>query len=594
MPAVPVVAESPSRSERPLRRLSIEQHLALRKGVGYFYLPDSSLVEVRGPDTISYLQSQTTQDIAGLAPGCGAKAAILDRLARIEAHFSVFRLGASCWITAHGHSLAGLIRALERHHIAEDFKLVDHGSAFSLIGVEGPLAPGLLAAHADKALPEPQADRVFQCKIFGEDVAGFGESLTGERGCLLAVAKTRISAFVERLRAAGAALGLVEIDAQTLKNLRLEAGNLWWGHELDTELILPGSGLEEACVSISKGCFVGQEVVTRIRTQGRPPRRIMAARLDPGSREVGLQPGEVSVDGKSVGRVLASGVDSLAGCDMAILSLKRTEAVASLSLVLEQAGQSFHVQILELPLRHSRLRRQRAIDCYGQALRFFSGAEGDSAGDAQAIGPLEEAIAIDPGFGDAYEVLGVILGRLERYDEAIDVMQKLTLVDPNCVMAFSNLSIFHMKKGLITEAEHYRDRATALGFKTAARAAKGQTPPVEGENEARLQDVRRREKVFREVLRLDPGDIPALFGLGQCQIQLREFGAARQTFESLLKLDPQYSAAHLELGRCLLASGDRDAARSVFQNGVEVSKKRGDLMPMKQMATELAKLPQNT
>ncbi len=82
----------------------------------------------------------------------------------------------------------------------------------------------------------------------------------------------------------------------------------------------------------------------------------------------------------------------------------------------------------------------------------------------ESVQLLEEALAIDPDHLDALEALGVILGKMERFDEAIEVMKRLVQKTPTAVMPHSNLSIFYMRQGMIEEAENEKAAATSLSF----------------------------------------------------------------------------------------------------------------------------------
>lgn len=118
-------------------------------------------------------------------------------------------------------------------------------------------------------------------------------------------------------------------------------------------------------------------------------------------------------------------------------------------------------------------RKERANKYLDEALNVFNSApnEGDEAIAAQnkAIELLEKAIKDDPECEDAYETLGVILGRRGRYEEAIHVMKKLETMNPQSIMAQTNLSIFYMKLGDKETAEEHKAKGTVLQFDQALK-----------------------------------------------------------------------------------------------------------------------------
>jgi len=92
--------------------------------------------------------------------------------------------------------------------------------------------------------------------------------------------------------------------------------------------------------------------------------------------------------------------------------------------------------------------------------------------DLMADGRLEEAVvayreslAVDPAFTEAMHGLARALQDLQRYDEAIDVAQKITELDPDDVLAHTSLSVLYQKKGMIPEAEAEGAKARVLGWK---------------------------------------------------------------------------------------------------------------------------------
>jgi len=92
--------------------------------------------------------------------------------------------------------------------------------------------------------------------------------------------------------------------------------------------------------------------------------------------------------------------------------------------------------------------------------------------DLMADGKLEEAVAAyrqslaaDPTFTEAMHGLARALQDLQRYDEAIEVAQRIAEIDPDDVLAHTSLSVLYQKKGMIPEAEAEGAKARVLGWK---------------------------------------------------------------------------------------------------------------------------------
>ncbi len=84
--------------------------------------------------------------------------------------------------------------------------------------------------------------------------------------------------------------------------------------------------------------------------------------------------------------------------------------------------------------------------------------------EEEAIVLLERAIAVGPQHADAYESLGVILGRHGRYEEAVGLMLRLLEVDPLSVLAHTNLSLYYNQLGRIEDAEREAGEAMRAGM----------------------------------------------------------------------------------------------------------------------------------
>lgn len=196
------------------------------------------------------------------------------------------------------------------------------------------------------------------------------------------------------------------------------------------------------------------------------------------------------------------------------------------------------------------------------------------------------AIELDPVFADAYESLGVMLGRLERFQEAIDLMKQLSVVDPKSVLAHTNMSLFLMKIGKIPEAEEQKSLATVKSFQSFGDEAKNKERETE-QKQKQESEWAQRESMFRQVLEIDPEDTLANYGLGSIAVEKGEWQTAREHLERVIIQDPKYSVAYLALGKALKGLGLVEEAKKIWQEGIKVSAAKGDLMPANQMQQEL-------
>ena len=104
--------------------------------------------------------------------------------------------------------------------------------------------------------------------------------------------------------------------------------------------------------------------------------------------------------------------------------------------------------------------RQKAEDHYYAALDLMADGKLDDA-----VAAYQQSLAADPTFTEAMHGLARALQDLQRYDEAIEVAQRIAEVDPDDVLAHTSLSVLYQKKGMIPEAEAEGAKARVLGWK---------------------------------------------------------------------------------------------------------------------------------
>jgi tetratricopeptide (TPR) repeat protein len=129
-------------------------------------------------------------------------------------------------------------------------------------------------------------------------------------------------------------------------------------------------------------------------------------------------------------------------------------------------GQEVLSKYKNIGLKKKEERSKRYTD---EALEIFAQAKNNSTDLDSAIELLKKAIKENPKNEDAYESLGVMLAKQEKFKEAIAVMQQLEMINPQNPMALMNLSIFFMKIGDKETAEEYKAKGTVLQFEEALK-----------------------------------------------------------------------------------------------------------------------------
>jgi folate-binding protein YgfZ len=244
---------------------------AARRSAAIFPLDTRAVLEVRGADRVRYLQGQLTNDVESLDPAgprAGCHALALTREGRIVAELHVVARPDAFWLETDALTRAGAIERLSKYVVADDVAIADASDAFARIAVEGPRAQALVAAAAGVPLALG-AEAVAELRIAAAHVVAAAWSLVGGAGVQLFVPRAAASAVHDALRDAGPAVDAVPGNDDALEILRVEAGVPRAGAELGPDALPAELHLVERAVSFTKGCFTGQEVVTRMHSRGR-------------------------------------------------------------------------------------------------------------------------------------------------------------------------------------------------------------------------------------------------------------------------------------------------------------------------------------
>lgn len=274
---------------------------AARAAAALFELPGRGVISVEGGDRVRWLDGMVTGDVKGLAaegPRSGCHALVLTREGRIVAEVHVLARPDRLLAELDRDAISGALAHLGRTLVADDVRLADASAGFARLAVEGPAAADVLAA----ALGAPlvlAADGAAEVALGARRTLAAAYSLSGLPGIQLLADAGDAAAVREALLAAGAALGLAPAGAEALELLRVEHGVPRFGRELTAE-VLPAEARLERAVSETKGCYTGQEVVTRMRSRGRVSHLLVGLRF----AAEGVAPGAgLAAGGRAVGSV---------------------------------------------------------------------------------------------------------------------------------------------------------------------------------------------------------------------------------------------------------------------------------------------------
>jgi len=321
-----------------------EVYQAAHERVAVLDRSDRGRIVVSGNDRATYLQGLFTNDIAALRPGTGCYTAYLTAQGRMIADAWVYELGDVMLLSVVGDVKDTVLARLDQFIFTEDVQLGDVTETFGQLAIVGPHAAGAvsgLTARDEASLDAMPEHGTFRAVVEGgpaivtrtHDVGPPGFDVYGERQLVAAVR--------ERLGREGVPL----IDPGTAAVLRIEAGIPLFGRDMDTETIPLEAGIEGRAISLTKGCYVGQEVIIRVlhRGHGRVARRLVGLAID-GDQ---IPPDGAVIHGgdRDIGHITSAVRSPASGRPIALGYVRRESAAPGTSVSIEGTPAS----VVELP-----------------------------------------------------------------------------------------------------------------------------------------------------------------------------------------------------------------------------------------------------
>jgi folate-binding protein YgfZ len=266
---------------------------------GTFVLSPRALWQLTGPDAERYLNGQITNNVTGLGADEGCHAAVCTAKGRMEGEVFVAKHGAAFYLDAPFELRESLDARLQKYLIADDAVFEDVGALWSVSHVFGAGTPPI----PKLAFTVPHA----RFGLAGHDVW---------------------------MPAAGAVVVGESVGADVVETIRIENGIPAWGAELTSNTLPPEAGPHLlGAISYTKGCYVGQETIARLKSIGHVNRTLVflrsASDVSPASGD------KLQHDGREVGVVTSAVFSPRLGCGIALGYVPYTLAAEGTAL---QAG----------------------------------------------------------------------------------------------------------------------------------------------------------------------------------------------------------------------------------------------------------------
>ena len=287
-----------------------EEHHAVRQGVGALDLSHRGRLRLTGSDRTAYLHRIISNDVEGLSVGEGNYATILTNRGKIIADMKVYVFENSIGIETNAETRSILYQELDKYLIADDVTIEDFTERIGAVGLHGPKSAELLQevyGFDVRNLPEYHS---VTHEIDGRRIVCVRANETGEVGYNLCTPSELTEWLWDTTLTKGRAFDAQPVGVAALNGLRIEAGIPRYGAEL-SDSIFPGEAELERAISYEKGCYIGQEIVARMKYRGHPNRLLRGFEI---ASDTPPQKGALLFDGdKEIGWITSAVVSPTLG-----------------------------------------------------------------------------------------------------------------------------------------------------------------------------------------------------------------------------------------------------------------------------------------
>jgi folate-binding protein YgfZ len=279
---------------------------ALLSGCGLYDLSWRAKIVVTGGDRVRWLNGMVTNNVRDLAPGHGVYAFMLNPQGRIQADLYAFQRGDSLLVDAERGQRDKILQLFDRYIIADDVEIADISDKLTALGLTGPESRHVLE-RAAIAVPDLAHLQFAEITWQQKNITLLRSGEEARESWQIWLAPEPTGELWDALLKAGAR----PTGTAALNLFRISRGIPQFGEDI-REHDLPQETGQTRALNFTKGCYLGQEIVERIRSRGAVHRQFTAFAVEGTLPE----PGEkIVADEKEVGEITSSAVLPLPGGD---------------------------------------------------------------------------------------------------------------------------------------------------------------------------------------------------------------------------------------------------------------------------------------
>lgn len=326
------------------------EHAALRQSAGVIDLSLRSRLVLTGEDRVRLLNGQVTNNVKDLPPGRGCHAALVTNKGKMQSDLNIHILPGEILLDFEPGLSPAIADRFNKYIIADDVQVIDAAPHYGLLSVQGPQAWAAVEKLGIKgAKPaQPFDSTSVQDEALGE-LYCMNLPRLGTTGFDLFAPTNSLAALADKLMAAAKQLGGRACGWTALETARIEAGIPRFGVEMDETNLVPETGLEERAISYTKGCYIGQEVIARLRTYGQVAKALRGLRFADGARELPRKGDKLFAGEKEVGYVGSAIHSPALAANIGLGYVRREHNQIGTPLIVRGAGGTVEATIVKLP-----------------------------------------------------------------------------------------------------------------------------------------------------------------------------------------------------------------------------------------------------
>ncbi|MDA8793334.1 hypothetical protein N9N67_08810 [Bacteriovoracaceae bacterium] len=364
------------------------------------------------------------------------------------------------------------------------------------------------------------------------------------------------------------------IDTQERLILKYFLGSiLFTQYENEVSGFLPSSFIHDQAVSFDKGCFKGQEILSKIEFNRKAANKDWIVQINGNTP----QASEILINNKNyeiLNRIKFNDLTLLH------LQLPRELRLHQFNQKINIEGETFESTLYSFPL----------IQDYGMWVEELGSVFFEKLSELYIKGiPAQDLIEMNemclrvfPKMEEFYESIAQFLKKNNQFKQAIFWMNELTKINPNNVLAYTNRSLLYMNLGEIEKAEEEKAKGVSIEFKLNGKSVDEQAQ-IE---KTKFLEREKREKqkiMFLKVLELDEHDLYANLQMTRISRLEKDYFVAEKYLEKIkihLEREPQVS---LEYALLYQHKKDRQKMQEMINLGLPLANKKGNLKVASQL-----------